>query len=400
MKYPVWFVRLVFAAWMIPAGLNHFVPLFPQPMGSQPLSMGLIQALLDSHLFDLVKAVELIAGIGVLFGFYTPLALLICLPVSFGVFYWDAPLEGWGSIAAIFGYSTLLSNVLLCLAYNKYYRPMLTVRAAVAERQQLVMVGRLVLGAAMVLFAANALFLNLWPAPAGTEPLAAQLMTALTDSRLLHVALWVQLIAGVLLLTGVLVPLALTAQLCITTCALFWALVLEHSAVGAVLTLAAFAVNGLLMLAYLPWYQSILARRSVAAGETAGPANYDALFVNNAGTTARGDFLPAVVTVLVTLTFYSYLVGGRTGDFCMLVLIYPLFTVLIRRFRDMGQHPWLLSAPLLLVLLHFDVKLGFLNLGEAGNAAAMWLALLVTAVFIAWGVAGNGNARTSAPVTA
>src|SRR5687768_9768516 len=52
MKYAVWFVRLLFAAWMIPAGLNHFVPLFPQPMGSQPLSQELIRALLDSHLFD------------------------------------------------------------------------------------------------------------------------------------------------------------------------------------------------------------------------------------------------------------------------------------------------------------------------------------------------------------
>ena len=33
MRYAVWFVRLLFAAWMIPAGLNHFVPLFPQPLG-------------------------------------------------------------------------------------------------------------------------------------------------------------------------------------------------------------------------------------------------------------------------------------------------------------------------------------------------------------------------------
>ncbi|MES2626573.1 MAG: DoxX family membrane protein [Pseudomonadota bacterium] len=129
MKYAVWFVRLVFAAWMIPAGLNHFIPIFNQPMGSQPLSQELIRALLDSHLFDLVKAVELIAGVGLLLGFYTPLVLLICLPVSFCVFYWDAPLEGWGSRAAIFGYSTLLCNVLLCLAYYKSYRAMFTLRA-------------------------------------------------------------------------------------------------------------------------------------------------------------------------------------------------------------------------------------------------------------------------------
>lgn len=129
MKYAVWFVRLVFAAWMIPAGLNHFVRLFPQPMGSQPLSHELIVALIDSHLFDLVKAVELIAGVCVLFGFYAPLALILCMPVSFCVFFWDAPLEGWGSRAALFGYGALLSNVLLCLAYAKSYRSMFALRS-------------------------------------------------------------------------------------------------------------------------------------------------------------------------------------------------------------------------------------------------------------------------------
>jgi uncharacterized membrane protein YphA (DoxX/SURF4 family) len=129
MKYAVWFVRLVFAAWMIPAGLNHFVPLFPQPMGSQPLSQELISALIDSHLFDLVKAVELIAGICVLTGFYAPLAVIICMPVSFCVFFWDAPLEGWGSRAAVFGYSTLIANSLLCVAYYESYRSMFAMRA-------------------------------------------------------------------------------------------------------------------------------------------------------------------------------------------------------------------------------------------------------------------------------
>jgi uncharacterized membrane protein YphA (DoxX/SURF4 family) len=129
MKYALWFVRLVFAAWMIPAGLNHFVTLFPQPMGSQPLSHELIVALLDSHLFDLVKAVELVAGVCVLIGFYTPLALIVCMPVSFCVFYWDTPLEGWGSRASIFGEAVLFCNVVLCVAYARSYRWMFAWRS-------------------------------------------------------------------------------------------------------------------------------------------------------------------------------------------------------------------------------------------------------------------------------
>ena len=129
MKYAVWFVRLAFAAWMIPAGVNHFFPIFPQPMGSQPLSQELISALIDSHLFDLVKAVELAAGICLLIGYRVPLALIVCMPVSFCVFYWDAPLEGWGSRAALFGYSVLFCNIVLCLVYIRSYRTMFALRS-------------------------------------------------------------------------------------------------------------------------------------------------------------------------------------------------------------------------------------------------------------------------------
>jgi len=267
MKYGVWFVRLLFAAWMIPAGLNHFIRLFPQPMGSQPLSQELIVALLDSHLFDLVKAVELLAGVCVLFGFYTPLALVICMAVSFNVFFWDAPLEGWGSRAALFGWAALLSNVLLCLSYFKYYRPMLTLRAE-AHKKQLALVGRILFGAWMTLNGANYLFLSLWPAPTGHEPLAIQLMASLVHSHLLDVAMAMQLVAGVLILAGISVPAALCVLMPISTCALFWGVVLDHHPFNIVQSLAAFALNGLLMLAYLPYYRGTLQRRALALGES------------------------------------------------------------------------------------------------------------------------------------
>ncbi len=124
MKYPVWFIRFLFGSWMVVNGMNHFAPLFPQPMGSKPLSHELIVALLDSHLFDLVKAVELVAGLSVLSGFYAPLAVILCLPVSFCVFYWDGPLEGMTSRAAQMGDSVIICNLILCAAYVKSYKSM------------------------------------------------------------------------------------------------------------------------------------------------------------------------------------------------------------------------------------------------------------------------------------
>jgi len=395
MKYPVWFFRLVFAAWMIPAGLNHFVQIFPQPMGSQPLSMELVSALIDSHLFDLVKAVELLAGIGVLFGIYTPLCLLICLPVSFGVFYWDAPLEGWGSGAATFGYSTLFCNTVLCLAYYRSYQAMFTLRVEAAqERKQLVLIGRIVLGAILILFAANILFVS--GAPEGAQPLADQLMTSLVNSRLLYVALALQVVAGAALLAGILVPLALTVQMAITSNALFWALLLNQTPLMAVLTLAVFAINAALMIALLPCYKGVLDANALAVGEAAGKG-YDDYFIDHRGHTAKGEYIPAMISVLVVVAFYGYFVPGGSGIFSMLVLVYPLFILLIRRYRDMGQSPWLVFAPLLLVLLSFDVRLDYFSLGQIGDGLIHWLAVLATAAVVLWGGISDGRMPATAP---
>lgn len=129
MKHAVWFVRFIYAAWMIPAGLNHFVYLFPQPIGNQPESRELFLALIDSHLFDIVKLVELIAGVCVLTGFYVPLALVLAMPVAFNVFYWDTALQGWTSGSARYGWAVLVCNSLLCLAYWQSYRSMFAWRA-------------------------------------------------------------------------------------------------------------------------------------------------------------------------------------------------------------------------------------------------------------------------------
>jgi uncharacterized membrane protein YphA (DoxX/SURF4 family) len=282
MKYAVWFVRLVFAAWMIPAGLNHFVMLFPQPLGTQPLSQELFLALFDSHLFDLVKAVELVAGIGVLFGLWVPLSLAICMPVSFCVWYWDTPLEGWGSGASIFGTAVIVCNVLLCLAYFRNYLPMFAWSATPRTRvggKQLVLVGRVIFGVWMLANGLNYFFLSLYSLPMGQEPLAMQLMTALMNSRLLDVALAIQLVTGALILLGVFVPAALCVVMPISVCAAFWGL-LDHQPLSLVLGLGVVALNGLLMLAYLDYYQGVLQRDALAVGE--GVSQRDALDVGGA----------------------------------------------------------------------------------------------------------------------
>ncbi len=124
MRLAVWWVRLVYVAWMIPAGLNHFIQLYPQPTGSMPLSTAVFLALIDSGMFTLVKAVELLAGVMILLGIRVPLALVMVLPVSFTVWYWDTELQGWWTASAVYGWAVLSCNLFLLYAYRDSYRKM------------------------------------------------------------------------------------------------------------------------------------------------------------------------------------------------------------------------------------------------------------------------------------
>ncbi len=388
MKYAAWVVRLVFAAWMIPAGLNHFVTLFPQPMGSQPLSQEMIVALIDSHLFDLVKVVELVAGVFVLVGFHAALGVLICVPVSFCVFWWDAPLEGFGSRAARFGNATLLSNLLLCIAFVRSYRPMFTLKPPAGS---LVLAGRVILGIWMLANGVNYFLLHLWAMPVGHEPLAVQLITAFEHSGLLTVAMVIQTVTGVLILAGLFVPAALCVLMPVSTCTLYWSLVLEHRPLVAILALLVFALNGLLMLACLDRYRGVLERHATTLGETTGSNVFDSLFASPGGRTSRGQFIPALVTLLVAVAFYACFVKSRTGTFCLLVLLYPALVLLARRLRDMRQSPWLVVVPAVLMAGTFALWLKYFNPGEGIANMLPTAALVVLAGFALWGSAGKSS---------
>jgi hypothetical protein len=132
--------------------------------------------------------------------------------------------------------------------------------------KQLVPVGRLIFGAWMLAIAANHFF-SVWPEPTGHEPLAVQLMAAFVHSRLFDVAMAIELVTGALILTGFFVPVALCVVMPVSTCALYWSVILEHQPVGAALALVVFALNGLLMLAYIDYYRGALQRRALTLGE-------------------------------------------------------------------------------------------------------------------------------------
>ena len=397
MKYAVWLVRLWYAAWMIPAGLEHFIHIFPQPgyYTTRPLAHEMLFALLDSHLFDVVKGVELITGIAVLLGLFTPLMLLVCMPVAFCVFWWDAPLSAWNYGSVLAGGRVLASDILLCVAFVSCYRAMFPLRTKTPTMPQLVLVGRTIFGAWMLLNGLNYFFLSLWAVPTGHQPLSIELMGAFVHSGLLTFAMVAQLVTGAFLLTGVFAPAALCVVMPTSTCALYWAL-LEHEPLPLLLALVAFALNGLLMLAYLDHYKGALQRSALTLGESGQAATWDTLFVHSKGRSPREHFIGALIPLAVVVWWYAQAGPNVYPQWSLLVLLFPASVLLARRLHDMGHSGWLLLVPAVLTVAAMMIWDKRLDLGAQLNFAVPLAALIVFVGIAIWGCIAKGKAEANA----
>lgn len=144
-KLDIWFIgklvliffRIMLGAWMIVSGASHllsmfgFAPIFPQPLGSLHPSNVMLVSLLEVGLFDVVKTLELVVGLCLVFNIFVPLALAAAVPVSYMVFH--------NSIALNMRYDRIFStymavwclymNLILILAHIRYYLPMLRMHA-------------------------------------------------------------------------------------------------------------------------------------------------------------------------------------------------------------------------------------------------------------------------------
>jgi len=357
-------------------------------------------ALLHSHLFDLVKAVELITGISVLLGIFTPLMLLVCMPVAFCVFWWDAPLSGWSLGGVIAGGRVLACNLLLSVAFIACYRSMFALRSEPRALgtgpavKQLLLAGRLILGAWMLVNGANHFLLSLWPTPGGHEPLSVELMGALVHEHLWDVCMLIELIAGALILTGLFVPVALCVLMPISTCALYWS-ILDHQPLSLLLGIVAFALNGLLMLAHLDYYQGALQRTALTLGESGRSMIWDSLFVHLNGRTSRGQFIAALIPLAFVVWCYAGSGPNTYAPWGVLVLVYPAVVLHARRMHDMGRSGWWLLAPAVLTVVAMAIWARRVSLGSQLDSAVPLAALVVFVGFALWGCTAKGQTEVN-----
>ena len=135
-------MRLYLGAWMVVNGLNHWVPIFPQPFGGSPLSQLFITSLVDTGLFGFAKALEVIGGLMLILDIFTPLGLALLLPVSGMVYFNAAYLQGrwfrvWGDNGLYMGTGCFFMNIILMLVYVRYYLPMLSMKSTMGPLRDL-----------------------------------------------------------------------------------------------------------------------------------------------------------------------------------------------------------------------------------------------------------------------
>lgn len=138
-KTAVTLVRLFLGAWMLNSGYSYWAqkfglpPAFPQPLGTLPLSNQMLVTMIEVGLFDFVKTIEILGGLCLIFGVFVPVATLVLLPVSAIVFFNAVFLNQRTDRVfdvTYMGVSCLYMNILVALAYIRYYLPMLSLRSA------------------------------------------------------------------------------------------------------------------------------------------------------------------------------------------------------------------------------------------------------------------------------
>lgn len=148
-KFDIWFVgklvliffRIMLGAWMIVSGTSHllslfgFAPVFPQPLGNFHPSNVMLVSLLEVGMFDIVKTVELLVGLCLVFNIFIPLVLAVALPISYMVFHnsivlnvrYDRIFSTYMSVWCLY------MNLILVLAHIRYYLPMLKMHAPMGK---------------------------------------------------------------------------------------------------------------------------------------------------------------------------------------------------------------------------------------------------------------------------
>ncbi len=127
MNYVVVWVRYFFGVHMFMSGANYFIHWAPQMEMQHPLAGPFQHYMEVMGLFAVVKAVETICSLCLIFDVFVPAALLLEMPISVNIFYLSNfvvadPRTVWTGPREVF------FNLFLLAAYGGYFLPLMKPR--------------------------------------------------------------------------------------------------------------------------------------------------------------------------------------------------------------------------------------------------------------------------------
>lgn len=122
MKYVILWFRIFFGAHLTYSSLRHYLTdwnaMVPDVGGR------FVNSLVETGLYEIVKAVEGVVGVCLLLNIFVPLALVIEFPISIVIFYLNFVIVGTGR-QLFTGPQEVFLNGILILFYLGYYKDML-----------------------------------------------------------------------------------------------------------------------------------------------------------------------------------------------------------------------------------------------------------------------------------
>ena len=122
-KTLVYSAQFFFGGWFLFHGLNHWLQFFVQPSGSGQAMKDMIAVLIDSGLFDIIKAMEVIGGALFLANRFVPLGIIVSTPITLTIAYLNFTMGD--SFGVVVGVISVILNGLVCIGYLEHFLPAL-----------------------------------------------------------------------------------------------------------------------------------------------------------------------------------------------------------------------------------------------------------------------------------
>ncbi len=128
LSYVVLLIRMDFGAHTLLSGADYFLRVFARPPIDASAAGPFVAEMSRIGMYDLIKIVEVVAGLMIVLNVLTPLALVLEFPTTVSIFWLSVVVVGVGR-PVFTGWRELFLNVFLLVAYGGYYLPMLVLQA-------------------------------------------------------------------------------------------------------------------------------------------------------------------------------------------------------------------------------------------------------------------------------